>query len=233
MDDQLYTKVNCKDELPQDLGKFDTDKGTLYFSPEWDGETNQWSCQEHFLSEERPNWWLKPFNEYVPLNVEKRIPALCDKLDVLKEQGLWEIFVNQNIPEINRLRQILFPDETAPEITFEELVNLKRFVGEHQIRIWLLQYYKAEMSLSKFVELINVKANRYFSPQEIIKSVFEEFPQNRPLYKDSGLWQLRTDDMENVIVNQGVNEKDSDFFLRCKRELLETSQKDINVDDLM
>jgi hypothetical protein len=34
----------------------------------------------------------------------------------------------------------------------------------------------------------------------------ENIPQNRPLYKDSGLWQVRTDDMEDVIFEQGVNE---------------------------
>jgi hypothetical protein len=43
-----------------------------------------------------------------------------------------------------------------------------------------------------------------------------DFPQNMPLYKDSGLWQLRSDDMEEVVLQQGVNESDNDFIKRCK-----------------
>ena len=39
-------------------------------------------------------------------------------------------------------------------------------------------------------------------------------PQNRPLYKDSGLWQVRTDDMEDVIFEQGVNESFFEFIKR-------------------
>ncbi len=40
-------------------------------------------------------------------------------------------------------------------------------------------------------------------------------PENKPLYKDSGLWQMRTDDMKDVIIQQSVNETDSDFITRC------------------
>ena len=39
-------------------------------------------------------------------------------------------------------------------------------------------------------------------------------PQNRPLYKDSGLWQVRTDDMENVLIDQNCNETLRGFILR-------------------
>ena len=39
-------------------------------------------------------------------------------------------------------------------------------------------------------------------------------PQNRPLYKDSGLWQIRTDDMENVFIGQNCNETLRGFILR-------------------
>jgi len=47
-------------------------------------------------------------------------------------------------------------------------------------------------------------------------SLLADFPENRPLYKDSGLWQMRTDDMEDVIIQQGVNESDAEFIERCK-----------------
>ena len=41
--------------------------------------------------------------------------------------------------------------------------------------------------------------------------------QNRPLYKDSGLWQVRTDDMEDVIMSQMANESFKDFIIRYLR----------------
>lgn len=44
----------------------------------------------------------------------------------------------------------------------------------------------------------------------------EDFPDNLPLYLDSGLFQLRSDDMEEVLLQQGVNERNIDFLARCK-----------------
>lgn len=42
----------------------------------------------------------------------------------------------------------------------------------------------------------------------------DELPENRPLYKDSGLWQQRSDDMEDVYYQQKANEKTEDFIKR-------------------
>lgn len=50
----------------------------------------------------------------------------------------------------------------------------------------------------------------------VIKSLLADLPENRPLYKDSGLWQMRSDDMEEVLIQQGVNETDIEFLARCK-----------------
>lgn len=50
----------------------------------------------------------------------------------------------------------------------------------------------------------------------VVESLFSDLPENTPLYKDSGLWQLRSDDMEEVLIQQGLNESDADFLLRCK-----------------
>lgn len=44
----------------------------------------------------------------------------------------------------------------------------------------------------------------------------EGLPENKPIYKDSGLWQMRSDDMEGVIIQQGVNESEDDFLKRCR-----------------
>lgn len=41
-------------------------------------------------------------------------------------------------------------------------------------------------------------------------------PENLPLYKDSGLWQLRSDDMETVLIQQGCNESANEFLERCR-----------------
>jgi len=51
-------------------------------------------------------------------------------------------------------------------------------------------------------------------------------PENRPLYKDSGLWQVRTDDMENVLIDQNCNETLRDFIIRYLEWLDEFGQAD-------
>lgn len=60
------------------------------------------------------------------------------------------------------------------------------------------------------------EAKVFSSNTVLADSLLADFPENRPLYKDSGLWQMRSDDMEEVIIQQGVNEKDADFIARCK-----------------
>ena len=51
-------------------------------------------------------------------------------------------------------------------------------------------------------------------------------PQNRPLYKDSGLWQVRTDNMEDVFIQQNVNETLRCFVIRYLEWLDEFGQAD-------
>ncbi len=48
--------------------------------------------------------------------------------------------------------------------------------------------------------------------------MLDSFPENKPLYYDSGLWQMRSDDMENVIVQQSCGEDFLSFLVRCKLE---------------
>lgn len=45
-------------------------------------------------------------------------------------------------------------------------------------------------------------------------TMLENIPENRPLYKDSGLWTVRTDDMEFVLFEQDSNETFFDFIKR-------------------
>ena len=48
-----------------------------------------------------------------------------------------------------------------------------------------------------------------------------EFPENLPLYKDSGLWQVRSDNMEDVLFQQELNEEFSEFIERVINNIAE------------
>ena len=42
----------------------------------------------------------------------------------------------------------------------------------------------------------------------------ECLPENRPLYKDSGLWTIFEDDLESPIIEQTCNESFRQFLIR-------------------
>lgn len=46
------------------------------------------------------------------------------------------------------------------------------------------------------------------------EQLIDALPENRPLYKDSGLWHVRTDDMHDVLVYQAANETFRDFVVK-------------------
>lgn len=47
-----------------------------------------------------------------------------------------------------------------------------------------------------------------------LTDMINNIPENRPLYKDSGLWQVRSDDMEEIYFQQKVNESFYEFIKR-------------------
>ena len=55
---------------------------------------------------------------------------------------------------------------------------------------------------------------RSLSAANELTDMIDNIPENRPLYKDSGLWQVRSEDMEDVIFQQGVNESFYEFIKR-------------------
>ena len=57
----------------------------------------------------------------------------------------------------------------------------------------------------------NCKGKEFECP---LATMIENLPNNRPLYKDSGLWQIRSDDMEEVLYQQEVSEDFVDFIDR-------------------
>lgn len=58
----------------------------------------------------------------------------------------------------------------------------------------------------------NCKGKEFECP---LATMIENLPNNRPLYKDSGLWQIRSDDMEEVLYQQEVSEDFVDFIRRA------------------
>lgn len=60
-----------------------------------------------------------------------------------------------------------------------------------------------------------------------LEFMLSDLPENRPLYKDSGLWQIRSDDMEDILYWQGVNESFFEFIKRVhdKDSVLKNIQK--------
>jgi hypothetical protein len=67
--------------------------------------------------------------------------------------------------------------------------------------------------LKLFIHNQKSKKTMYYANLDL-QALIEELPQNRPLYKDSGLWQVRTDDMEDVLCQQTANETLSQFLVR-------------------
>ena len=60
--------------------------------------------------------------------------------------------------------------------------------------------------------------NKFESMLETYREANDNF--HKPLYCDSGLWQMKSDDMEEVLVQQGVNESIVSFINRCKNSAL-------------
>lgn len=58
------------------------------------------------------------------------------------------------------------------------------------------------------------KSTHYEHEQWSTEDLIDCLPQNSPLYKDSGLWQIRTDDMTNVHMQQRPGETLRGFVIR-------------------
>lgn len=54
-----------------------------------------------------------------------------------------------------------------------------------------------------------------FGYTSLLDMLINELPPNQPLYNDSGVWQVRSDDMEKVLFQQKVDESFTDFISRC------------------
>lgn len=67
---------------------------------------------------------------------------------------------------------------------------------------------------------------KYLDLANVSNSLLSGLPENMPLYKDSGLWQLRTDDMDDVILQQSSDESDDMFIAKCRNIQRKKESKD-------
>lgn len=74
--------------------------------------------------------------------------------------------------------------------TFESIMGFPHYEDYTVYVEWL------EQQITNFQDMIN------------------DLPENRPLYRDSGLWQVRSDDMEEVLYQQESDETFLQFINR-------------------
>ena len=61
--------------------------------------------------------------------------------------------------------------------------------------------------------------------------LIDSLPQNRPLYKDSGLWTIYDDDFETQILEQTVSEDFRQFLIRYYEFISEfEDMEDVHID---
>ena len=116
--------------------------------------------------------------------------------------------------EIVEARQaaMYFIRENFPLLTYKKIGQM--FNGkEHATVIHAIRCVEnvKDKEFNGLVEKVRMKIE--YSDIPLVERLFHDFPENNPLYKDSGLWKMRGDD---VIVQQ-ENESFNDFIFRCKR----------------
>lgn len=63
--------------------------------------------------------------------------------------------------------------------------------------------------------------------------MIDALPENYPLYKDSGLWQVRTYDFEDVIYSQSVSQSFDDFVKGYAFQVLKGGFGDVSKETLL
>ena len=64
-------------------------------------------------------------------------------------------------------------------------------------------------------EANKISSNPLLAVSLPLEEMLNELPDNRPLYMDSGSWQIRSDNMEDVLYQQATNESLYNFIKRC------------------
>lgn len=90
--------------------------------------------------------------------------------------------------------------------------------------------YKSFLKLRPDLKRIDSEVDYGKEPKDTSKinleMLLENMPENRPIYKDSGLWQIRSDDMEDVVFQQTINEGLFEFIQRVYKQNIGTEPKE-------
>ena len=98
---------------------------------------------------------------------------------------------------------------TIAKIQFE---NLSLNEGKTAIEANPSTHKIAEWVYNTFCQLEPLVSGKF--AEETFELVINNLLENRPLYKDSGLWQIRSEDMNEVLYQQDVNETFIEFINR-------------------
>lgn len=71
--------------------------------------------------------------------------------------------------------------------------------------------YEIAMEIAEMRKAIN----KSVVSSDVISRAFDNFPENKVLIKDSGLFQLRSEDLTEVILQQSANESNEKFLEWC------------------
>ena len=78
-----------------------------------------------------------------------------------------------------------------------------------------VQPYDLGMHLDGVKQAMGEYAKQYAKGE--LEFLFQSLLENLPLYKDSGLWQLRTDNMKKVLIQQNMNMSNIEFIKSINR----------------
>ncbi len=107
--------------------------------------------------------------------------------------------------------------KVAPENMEKFIANVKLFIDyDYGRQFGFVIDFSSDYSRLKKFKVINFNPLHpsIVNTNMDIEFLMNELPENRPLYCDSGLWQLRSDDMEDVLYQQTTDETFMDFVGR-------------------
>ncbi len=124
----------------------------------------------------------------------------------LKNELSWSVWMRK-ASQIDELLYSFYDGEAK-----FDLINYEEVKGIYQELNLLYENFCKELQSS--TPYTNQEKFFAHSTNCELVQIMHNLPENAPLYKDSGLWQVRTDDMQEVIAQQTANESFEDFIRR-------------------
>lgn len=97
---------------------------------------------------------------------------------------------------------------------FAELTE-KAYDGEYHVYDYKITNQIIRANIEALMEAKVFSSNAVLAVSLPLEDMLNELPDNRPLYHDSGSWQIRSDNMEDVLYQQATNESFCNFIKRC------------------